>query len=74
MANIDYIGWMSADLYAGKVDTGTTAIGMRSVQATPASATSTRYYVDFGRVGGASAGVCLKKANGKVFDIKGKAR
>ena len=68
MANIDYIGWMSDDLYAGKVDTGTTAIGMRSVL--PASAASTRYYVDFGSRNTA-AGVYLKKPNGKVYNVKG---
>ena len=74
MANIDYIGWMSADLYAGKVDLGpgTTAIGLHVEL--PARMATDRYYVDFGRIGGASAGVYLKKANGNVFDIKGKAR
>lgn len=72
MANIDYVGWMSADLYAGKVDvgdTGTTAIGTRAVQAVPANA-SARYYVDFGSRDNAT-GVYLKKANGKIFRING---
>ena len=71
MANIDYIGWMSADLYAGKVDLGpgTTAIGLHVEL--PARMATDRYYVDFGRVGGASAGVYLKKANGKIFRLNG---
>ena len=74
MANIDYVGWMSADLYAGEVDLGpgTTVIGTRAVQAVQANAAA-RYYVDFGSRDNA-AGVYLKKANGNVFDIKGKAR
>ena len=72
MANIDYLGWMSADLYAGKVDmgdTGTTAIGSRAVL--PAGMAKDRYYVDFGRVGGASAGVYLQRKNGKIFRVNG---
>lgn len=71
MANIDYLGWMSADLYAGKVDLGpgTTAIGSRAVL--PAGMATDRYYVDFGRVGGASAGVYLQRKNGKIFRING---
>ena len=72
MANIDYLGWMSADLYAGKVDigdTGTTAIGSRTLR--PAGIATDRYYVDFGRVGGASAGVYLQRKNGKIFRVNG---
>jgi PelA/Pel-15E family pectate lyase len=72
MANIDYVGWMSADLYAGKVDeldTGTTAIGSRTVR--PAGMATDRYYVDFGRVGGTSAGVYLQRKNGKIFRVNG---
>ena len=71
MANIDYLGWMSADLYAGKVDLGpgTTAIGSRAVL--PAGMATDRYYVDFGRVGGASAGVYLQRKNGKAFRVNG---
>ncbi|WP_407457066.1 pectate lyase [Fibrobacter sp.] len=72
MANIDYIGWMSADLYVGKKELGedsTTVIGVRSVQASPTRAS--RYYVDFGSRGNA-AGVYLKKADGKVFKVNGK--
>ena len=72
MANIDYIGWMSDDLYAGEKDLseigGTDAIG--TVMVRPAGMTD-RYYVDFGRVGGASAGVYLQRKNGKIFRING---
>ena len=71
MANIDYIGWMSADLYAGKVDLdpGTTAIGLHVEL--PVRMATDRYYVDFGRVGGASAGVYLQRKNGKIFRVNG---
>lgn len=70
MANIDYVGWMSADLYAGEKDIGgTTVIGTRAVQAVPANAAA-RYYVDFGSRDNA-AGVYLKKANGKIFRVNG---
>ena len=73
MANIDYVGWMSADLYAGEKDVGgTTVIGDRAVQAVPANAAA-RYYVDFGSRDSA-AGVYLKKANGKVFKVNGVKR
>lgn len=70
MANIDYVGWMSADLYAGEKDIGgTTVIGDRAVQAVPANAAA-RYYVNFGSRDNA-AGVYLKKANGKIFRVNG---
>ena len=72
MANIDYIGWMNADLYVGKKELGedsTTVIGVRSVQASPTRAN--RYYVDFGSRDNA-AGVYMKKSNGKVFKVNGK--
>ena len=70
MANIDYVGWMSADLYAGEKDIGgTTVIGGRAVQAVPANAAA-RYYVDFGSRDNA-IGVYLKKANGKIFRVNG---
>ncbi len=73
MANIDYVGWMSADLYAGEKDIGgTTVIGTRAVQVVPANAAA-RYYVDFGSRDNA-AGVYLKKANGKVFKVNGVKR
>ncbi len=72
MANIDYIGWMSDDLYAGEKDFseigGTDAIG--TVMVRPAGMTD-RYYVDFGRVGGTSAGVYLQRKNGKIFRVNG---
>ena len=70
MANIDYVGWMSADLYAGEKDIGgTTVIGDRAVQAVPANAAA-RYYVNFGSRDNAT-GVYLKKANGKIFRVNG---
>ena len=74
MANIDYIGWMDADLYAGEKDLGedsTTVFGVRAVQAAPTNIS--RYYVDFGNRN-TSAGVYLKKADGKVFNVNGKLR
>ena len=71
MANIDYIGWMSADLYAGEKDLaeigGTDAVGARAVRPV---GTAGRYYVDFGSRDNA-AGVYLKKANGKIFRVNG---
>ena len=71
MANIDYIGWMSADLYAGEKDLaeigGTDAVGARAVRPV---GTAGRYYVDFGSRDHA-AGVYLKKANGKIFRVNG---
>lgn len=80
MANIDYIGWMSENLLAGKVDvgdtsttpgdSGTTAIGVRDVRAASPARTADRYFVDFGTHGN-SAGVYLRRGNGKVFRING---
>jgi hypothetical protein len=71
MANIDYVGWMSADLYAGEKDLaeigGTDAVGARAVRPV---GTTDRYYVDFGSRDHA-AGVYLKKANDKIFRING---
>lgn len=79
MANIDYIGWMSENLLAGKVDvgdtsttpgdSGTTAIGVRDVRNMPAHVND-RYFVDFGTHGN-SAGVYLRRNNGKVFRVNG---
>ncbi len=74
MANIDYIGWMSEDLYAGKVDLSelgdsTTAIGARGFRSVQPA--KDRYYIDFSRVGGASAGVYLQRKNGKIFRVNG---
>lgn len=80
MANIDYIGWMSESLLVGKVDvgdssttpgdSGTTAIGVRDVRAASPARTADRYYVDFGTHGN-SAGVFLRRGNGKVFRVNG---
>lgn len=84
MANIDYIGWMNENLLAGKVDVGdipgdsgttpgdtsTTAIGVRDVRAASPARTADRYYVDFGTHGN-SAGVYLRRGNGKVFRVNG---
>lgn len=84
MANLDYIGWMSENLLAGKVDVGdipgdsgttpgdtsTTAIGVRDVRAASPARTADRYFVDFGTHGN-SAGVFLRRGNGKVFRING---
>ena len=82
MANIDYIGWMSADLYAGEKELGneggneggdsTTVIGARGVRSTPAQVND-RYFVDFGSSNNA-AGVYLMRGNGKVFRVNGRAR
>ena len=75
MANIDYIGWMSADLYAGEKEIGngdsTTVIGARTAHL--AGSAKNRYYVDFGGFDTA-AGVYLKKPNGKVYRVNGKMK
>lgn len=84
MANIDYIGWMNENLLAGKVDvgdipgdtgttpgdSGTTAIGVRDVRAASPARTADRYFVDFGTRGN-SAGVFLRRGNGKTFRVNG---
>lgn len=80
MANIDYIGWMNENLLVGKVDvgdssttpgdSGTTAIVVRDVRAASPVRTADRYYVDFGTHGN-SAGVYLRRGNGKVFRVNG---
>lgn len=80
MANIDYIGWMSENLLVGKVDvgdtsttpgdSGTTAIGVRDVRATSPARMADRYYVNFGTHGN-SAGVYLRRGNGKMFRVNG---
>lgn len=84
MANIDYIGWMNENLLVGKVDvgdipgdssttpgdSGTTAIGVRDVRAASPARTADRYFVDFGTRGN-SAGVYLRRGNGKTFRING---
>lgn len=74
MANIDYIGWMSEDLYAGEVnlpESGDDPIAIGSRVMLPIRESTDRYYVDFGRLGGASAGVYLQRKNGKIFRVNG---
>ena len=68
MANIDYIGWTSSDLKAGKVDSGTTSISV--ARKAPQKSTS-RYFIDFGRASN-SAGVYFMQSNGKIFKINGR--
>jgi len=53
------------------VDLGnsTTVVGSR--MKFPAGMATDRYYVDFGRVGGSSAGVYLQRKNGKIFRVNG---
>ena len=85
MANIDYIGWMSADLYAGEKELGgnsgeggnesgdtTTVIGSSGMRNVPATLTD-RYFVNFGS-NSSAAGVYLMRGNGKVFRVNGRAR
>ena len=85
MANIDYIGWMSDDLYAGEKELGNggneggnesgdsiTVIGTRGVRNTPAQVND-RYFVDFGS-NNSAAGVYLMRGNGKIFRVNGRAR
>ena len=82
MANIDYIGWMNENLLVGKVDVGDTSttpgdttefIGKRDMRRSAVGAPADRYFVDFG-MDGNSAGVYLRKGNGKVFRVNGVAR
>lgn len=70
MANIDYIGWMDTNLYAGEKDIGdtTTAIGTRGVRNTPAQVNE-RYFVNFGS-NNSAAGVYLMRG-GKTFRVNG---
>ena len=70
MANIDYIGWMSDDLKAGKVEIPPTSIGVVH-RVAPESAN--RYFVNF-RNNGKSTGVYFMRKNGKVLKINGVAR
>ena len=79
MANIDYIGWMSENLLAGKVDvgdtsttpgdSGTTAISVRDVRAANPARTADRYFVDFGTHGN-NAGVYLRRG-ARTFRVNG---
>lgn len=86
MANIDYIGWMNENLLVGKVDVGdipgdtsttpgdtTEFIGKRDMRRSAVGAPADRYFVDFGTHGN-SAGVYLRRGNGKVFRVNGVAR
>ena len=82
MANIDYIGWMSENLLVGKVDVGDTSttpgdttefIGKRDMRRSAVGAPADCYFVDFG-MDGNSAGVYLRRGNGKVFRVNGVAR
>jgi len=68
MANIDYIGWISSDLKAGKVDSGTTSIS--AARKAPQKSTS-RYFIDFGRNSN-GAGAYFMRGNGKIFKINGR--
>jgi len=68
MANIDYIGWISSDLKAGKVDSGTTSISV--VRKAPQKSTS-RYFIDFGRNSN-GAGAYFMRGNGKTYRVNGK--
>ena len=71
MANIDYVGWTSNDLKAGKVEIPPTSIYV--TRKAPQKSTS-RYFVDFGRTNGKSAGVYFTRSNGKIFRANGVAR
>ena len=68
MANIDYIGWISSDLKAGKVDSGTTSISV--ARKAPQKSTN-RYFIDFGRNSN-GAGAYFMRGNGKIFKINGR--
>ena len=71
MANIDYIGWISEDLKAGKVELPPTSIKARHV-AQPLSNSANRYFVNFKHTRGNSAGVYFMRGNGKTFRVNGK--
>ena len=70
MANIDYLGWMSNDLKAGKVEISPTSIG---VARKAPQESANRYFVNF-RDDGNSTGVYFMRKNGKVFRVNGVAR
>ena len=69
MANIDYIGWTSSDLKAGKVDSGTTSIEAMSTAHKAKQAN--RYFIDFGRNSN-GAGAYFMRGNGKTYRVNGK--
>ena len=73
MANIDFIGWMSENLKAGKVEVDPTSIGARRVVQSQ-SKSANRYFVDFGRAKNNSAGAYFMRGNGKMFRVNGVAR
>ena len=70
MANIDYIGWTSSDLKAGKVEISPTSIG---VARKAPQESANRYFINF-RDDGKSTGVYFMRKNGKVFRVNGVAR
>ena len=70
MANIDYIGWMSEDLYAGEKNTNDITSITRRLQNGPAA--TDRYFVNFGS-NNSAAGVYLMRGNDK-YRINGRAR
>ena len=72
MANIDYIGWMSEDLYAGEKDTSEITSITRHLQGSSA-AVNDRYFVNFGSNNSAT-GVYLMRGSGKVYRVNGRAR
>ena len=72
MANIDYIGWMSEDLYAGEKDTSDITSITRHLQGSSA-AVNDRYFVNFGSNNSAT-GVYLMRGSGKVYRVNGRAR
>ena len=70
MANIDYIGWTSADLHAGKVDIGTVAIEKFNPHTSKAA--TNRYFVDLsGKANG--AGAYFMRGNGKMYRVNGRS-
>ena len=70
MANIDYIGWTSADLHAGKIDIGTVALEKFNLHTSKAA--SNRYFVDLsGKANG--AGAYFMRGNGKMYKVNGRS-
>ncbi|MBR6454929.1 MAG: pectate lyase [Fibrobacter sp.] len=71
MANIDYIGWTSSDLKAGKADSGTTSI--EAFGPAHNAKQANRYFIDFGRNSN-GAGAYFTRGNGKTYRVNGKMR
>ena len=69
MANIDYIGWTSSDLKAGKADSGTTSI--KAMGPAHNAKQANRYFIDFGRNSN-GAGAYFTRGNGKIFKVNGR--